>query len=73
VVESVDGTAVRGDMKLAKQLFLGDQDTGVTLGLTSDGGSKSVHLLRGKPIENRPPKDGETCGIGAILSSVFCQ
>jgi len=70
VVESVDGTQVRGDVKLAKQLFLGDQDTGVTLGLKRDGASKSVHLLRGKPVENRANKEGETCGIGATLSTV---
>lgn len=37
VVTTVDGTPVGGDIKYAKQLFLGDSETGVTLGLMRNG------------------------------------
>jgi len=69
-VVSVDGTPVGGDVKYAKQLFLGEAETGVTLGLKRNGQVRNVHLLRWKPVETRQPKDGEVCGIGCTLSAV---
>ena len=70
VVVSVDGTPVGGDVRLAKQLFLGEDNSGVTLALRRGGNIKSVHLLRGKTVEVRAMKEGEVCGIGVTLSSV---
>lgn len=70
VVISVDGTPVGGDVKLAKQLFLGEDNSGVTLALRRGGTVKNVHLLRGKTIENRAMKEGETCGIGISMNPV---
>lgn len=73
IVVSVDDRPVGGDVKLAKQLFLGDAETGVTLGLRRGNGDtavKNVHLLRLKPLETRTPKEGEVCGIGCTLSAV---
>jgi len=70
IVISVDGTPVGGDVKLAKQLFLGDDNSGVTLALRRGGAVKNVHLLRGKTIETRALKEGEVCGIGITLNAV---
>jgi C-terminal processing protease CtpA/Prc len=70
IVMSVDGTPVGGDVKLAKQLFLGEDNSGVTLALRRGGTVKNVHLLRGKTIENRAMKEGEVCGIGITMNPV---
>lgn len=68
VVVSVDGSLINGDVRLAKGLFLGEDGTGVTLTLRRNGIARNVHLLRGKPIEHRPVKEGELCGIGVTNS-----
>jgi C-terminal processing protease CtpA/Prc len=44
VVVTVDGTPVGGDVKYAKQLFLGDPETGVTLGLKRNGTGKNLYV-----------------------------
>jgi len=42
IVISVDSTPVGGDVKLAKQLFLGDDNSGVTLALHRSGAVSMV-------------------------------
>lgn len=55
---------------MTTQLFLGDDNSGVTLALRRSGAVKNVHLLRGKTIENRALKEGEVCGIGISMAVV---